>query len=298
MSATTTETAAMEKYLYTQSRSFMAPIKLRLVVSYAGSIIRGNPFLCLPRDVRNDIYSFALSPSDTTCEPPANIDIPDTGNIVFPDPCDVDPVFNREITELLFGRVGDSTSAFRPSQYEARSTYRTSTYLVITSNRSKATITIPSDVAAYNFLVWLGTNARATSVALSHGLVKSIEFLSLEIMEKGMFTSNATKLMRSLPMLETVALMVDLRSLLFMEGKNGGKAVDVRAMAAKYDLEGLVQVPCLKTVVLTLKPYMALGKMLKELGNDGTDGFWGLQDWIQGRIAMRGRGVNVICRGV
>lgn len=72
-------------------------LRLRCVTTYRGAINRGNSLLYLPSLVRARIYKLALSQDPRL----ANIEIPDKGSFCLPELCTVDPIFYREVAELV-----------------------------------------------------------------------------------------------------------------------------------------------------------------------------------------------------
>jgi hypothetical protein len=76
---------------------FTKTLRLRLVTSYVGALVRGNVLLYLPRHIRNQIYCYILN-----SEPQyTNIEVPDTTDFSLPDACYVDEKFYHEATQQI-----------------------------------------------------------------------------------------------------------------------------------------------------------------------------------------------------
>jgi hypothetical protein len=238
------------------------PLRTNPVVSYADALAHGNPLLYLPRSIRNKIYVLSLSQHHLT-----NIEIIETGSILLPQLCSVDHIFHTEVTALLL---------------------RTTTF------------TIPSDAAIFNFFTLL----NAYENGAGYSMITKLELVGLAMFERGEFMANGTRLLTRMPNLKEVTVMIDLRDLVFVDGKEEGKGkvVDLDDLVGRWDLDGLMGLRGLERIEMVLVPFMALGKMVRELEGDvrrktgeGLEGFRGLKNWIEMRVAERGGVVEVVC---
>lgn len=165
-----------------------------------------------------------------------------------------------------------------------------------------ATFSIGSDAAVFNFMVFLAEFEGNEGFEN----VTKIEFTDLAVLEKGVFSASAARLMRRLTGLKSVSLVGRLDDLVWTF-ERGGRELDIDAMERKYDLRAITQLPALEKVTLELHPFMALQKRLAgmeqerlaaELGGcafPGLESFWGLKEWIEMKALDGMRLVEVVC---
>lgn len=248
------------------------PLRLVYTITYLGALRRGDVLLCIPGDVRQRIFSYVL----TDYSELHYIEVPDTQDFIIPRFMSVGKLWYAEASRVMI---------------------------------QNATISISSDAAIFNLMVVLKHfgkhlaqyEKRMDEVQVDeYRSVRSLEFTSLDLFEKGEFSSNATKLLRQCTNLRSITLIINLKDLIWMYGR-GGRELDLDIMTRKYDFEAITKLPRLEVIDVQLHPCMSLQKSLmrmeeerKEAERSGTilpgvDGFWGMKEWleIQGLDQMR-----------
>lgn len=273
LSSTPLTPPSSSRFTVSPAKAAFEPLErlmIRCVVTYLGALRRSDALLCLPRHVRDHIFSYLLA------------DYPQLRYIEMPDILDI---------------------WYPPFGYFNHLWYTETCQLII----QNATFSLSSDAAIINLMVFL--NEFNTSEVLSEGYekVQSLEFTDLSLFSKGMFSANSTKLLRRCPNIKSISLIIDMKELLWTT-ERGGQELFVDGIAINYDLAALTELAQLETVRLSLHPYMALSKHLRAMEQErdevqtrtgcmlpGLDSFWGLKEWLELRALDQGRLIDVHC---
>ncbi|KAF1978182.1 hypothetical protein BU23DRAFT_654644 [Bimuria novae-zelandiae CBS 107.79] len=263
------------------STASQSPLYTHVGSSYRIALNRGNPFLCLPRPVRDRIHALSLDDNPGWNQ----VEVPDTGDIALRELTEVSPLFQSDITRLLL---------------------------------QDGVWSVSSAAAIYNLLAFLhrtdegdariGSKRRSTPT--------EIEFVGLALWENSSaFSSDAARLFARCPGIKEVRLLVDLRELPFTRAP-GYPMIDIENLAAQFDLERLAAVRDLQELKISFVPFMALkrrlgglegerlwaGRLRREKGDmrevEGMNGFWGLKTWLEEMSEELGYVCDEECDGI
>lgn len=227
-------------------------------ITYQNSLNTGNVLLCLPRRIRQRIYSLLLA------------DYPEFYTIEVPD-------------------IGDFAKTFPPFIHTLDIIYFDACLLLI----QNATFTISSSSAIFNLMALL----REFTAEKGYKAVRSLDFSgdrgvsALKMFKKGAFSSNAVRLLTRCSNVTHVSITFDLDELPWTY-ERGGREVDFGSLIYKYDILSVLALPELEVITLSLKPTMALEKRIKTMEEEriahmlrgwmgaGADGLWGLKEWF------------------
>ncbi|KAF2263191.1 hypothetical protein CC78DRAFT_545163 [Lojkania enalia] len=202
-------------------------------------------------------------------------------------------------TELNFGDVPDHRDFKYPEICEVDNIFYTEACQVIIKD---TTFTLSSDAAIFNLMVFLNEFKNNEG----YDGVQHVEFTSLNLFEKDVFSSNAAKLLRRCPNIKSISLLINLDHLIWNDDRRGLE-LDLHTMARSFDLKVIPGMGDLETVNLDLEPSMALRKKLAlmEIARQeysgmegmkaGLEVFWGLKDWMEMEALNHGRLITVNC---
>lgn len=238
-------------------------------MTYHEALRRGDILLCLPRNVRDVIYTQLLN------------DIPELGYIEVPQILDV---------------------PFPPFASFSDLWYTEACQLMI----ERATFSLTTDCALFNLIVFFNEFEQPESYEKATAL--EFTNLSLFEKSDLGFSANSTKLLRQCPNLKRITLIVDLNDVKWTF-KRGGREINIDAMLEKYDLEALTRLGDIEVVAFQFQPSMSLGKQLMKMEAErlgakhktglefpGPGSFWGLKEWLETKALGNMRILGVVCQ--
>ncbi|KAF2107303.1 hypothetical protein BDV96DRAFT_303980 [Lophiotrema nucula] len=266
---------------YSHTHPSSAPSDNEHTYTYGTALRSGNPFLCLPRHIRDKIYTHTLT--DFLSSENTFNEVPELRDFTYPDICQVDDLLYNEGCQIVI---------------------------------QNTTFTLVSEQAVFHFMTFLEEfkdgeqiDGYEGELATGEGFenVRSLEFVGLGLWEKGVFASAAKMLIKRCPNLASVSLIVDLEDLVWGSGEVGSE-INIEFMTKAYDLEALIGLEQLQAVKLGLEPSMSLQKKLARMESErkkadeqsdriteGLEGFWGLGQWVQLKCLEQMRTVSVLC---
>lgn len=230
------------------------------MLSYREALFQGDPLQCLPRPIRDQIYTNTI----LTYYPEFRyIEVPDTRDLNLPLFADFNDKWYVEGCQALI---------------------------------KTATFTLSTDVAIYNLIVFLSEFPDNEGF----NNITSLEFTSLSLFSRGPFTPSATHLLRRCSNLKHLTLIINLNDLPFTNSTGVQELdipalTNTYDLAAITHLGSLHTVDLVLKPFMALEKRLAkmeFERKMAEAANGGRIGkgtgtgvecFWGLKDWLEGR---------------
>ena len=241
-------------------------LKLKLVATYLGAMRRRDVLLCLPRRVRDRIFSYLL---DTDAVEFRYIEVPNIKDLRYPYHVEYSDLWYTETCELMI---------------------------------KQATFSISSDQAIFNFMIFLNEFEKHES----YENVARLEFTDLRMFEKGEFSSNATKILRLCANIKHISLNINLNDLVWTYERGGGElSMDAMTAKYDFmtivNLELLETVTLNLQPFMALEKRLAAMEQERQIVLltgcilPGLDSFWGFKDWMELQALDQMKLIDVKC---